>query len=279
MKISIKNILKRFVKSGAIYHTALLAIAVVLLAAYPSQGKEPETATAFKSFFASKSGKEERKLPIYSVETEEKKLSISFDAAWGADDTDTLLQILKDNDVFTTFFLCGTWVEKYPEEVKKIADAGHDIANHGNKHAHGAKLNLEQNKAEIKNCHDKIKEVTGMDANLFRPPYGEYNNTVITAADELNYFTIQWDVDSHDWMAKGPEYEIKRVLNHKNLRNGSIILFHNDAKFTPQTLDPIIKGLKEKGYELVPISQLIHTKNFEIDKTGRQKPVATTPEE
>jgi len=279
MKSSIKNTFKRFVKSGAIYHIALLFIAMALLIAFPSQEKEPETVTAFRSLFASRSSKEERKIPIYSVETEEKKLSISFDAAWGADDTDTLLQILKDNDVLTTFFLCGTWVEKYPDDVKKIADAGHDIANHGNKHAHGAKLNLEQNKAEIQNCHDKIKEITGMDANLFRPPYGEYNNIVITAADELNYFTIQWDVDSHDWMAKGPEYEIKRVLNHKNLGNGSIILFHNDAKFTPQTLDTIIKGLKEKGYEIVPISQLILTENFEIDKAGRQKNAINIPEE
>lgn len=213
----------------------------------------------------------EKKLPIYSVDIPEKKMSISFDAAWGADDTDTLLQILKDNDVIATFFLCGTWVDKYPEEVKKLAAHGHDIANHGNTHAHGAKLDLEGNKKEIQGCHDKIKAVVGTDANLFRPPYGEYNNTVITAAEELNYYTVQWDIDSHDWMAKGVEYEINRVLNHKDLQNGSIVLFHNDAKFTPQTLDPIIKGLKEKGFELVPISQLIHKENFEMDHAGRQR--------
>ena len=272
MKPSIKNAITRIIKSGIIFQGAILVIAFTLLASSPVQAKKLESVPAFKSFFASKSAKDDKKLPIYSVETPDKKLSISFDAAWGADDTDTLLNILKDNDVLATFFLCGTWVEKYPEDVKKIADAGHDIANHGNKHAHGAKLSLEQNKAEIQGCHDKIKAITGIEANLFRPPYGEYNNTVITAAEELNYFTIQWDVDSHDWMAKGIDYEVKRVLNHKNLRNGSIVLFHNDAKFTPQTLDTIIKGLKEKGYELVPISQLIYTENFEIDHTGRQKP-------
>jgi len=182
-----------------------------------------------------------------------------------------LLKILKDNDVITTFFLCGTWVDKYPEQVKKIAAVGHDIANHGNKHAHGAQLNLAQNKAEIQGCHDKIKAVTGIDANLFRPPYGEYTNTVLAAADELNYYTIQWDVDSLDWMAKGIQCEIDRVLKHKDLKNGSIVLFHNDAKYTPQTLDPIIKGLKAKGYQIVPVSQLIHKDNFSIDHTGRQK--------
>ena len=271
MKTSLKEKVKNLTKSGILYHGMILIVTLALLAAFPAGADKAETTPAFKSIFASKPAKEGKKLPIYSVERPDNKLSISFDAAWGADDTDTLLNILKENDVLATFFLCGTWVDKYPEDVKKIAEAGHDIANHGNKHAHGAKLNLEQNKAEIQGCHDKIKAVTGIEANLFRPPYGEYNNTVITAAEELNYFTVQWDVDSHDWMKKGVEYEVNQVLKHKNLRSGSIILFHNDAENTPKTLDTIIKGLKAKGYELVPISQLIYTEDFEIDHTGRQK--------
>jgi polysaccharide deacetylase family sporulation protein PdaB len=211
-------------------------------------------------------------LPIYSVETPEKKVSISFDAAWGADDTDELLSILREHGVTTTFFLCGTWLDEFPDQVKKIAAEGHDIANHGDKHKHGAQLDLAGNKAEIQNCHDKIKAVTGTEANLFRPPYGEYNDTVIKAATELGYYVIQWDVDSLDWMAKGVEYEIDRVLKHKSLQKGSIILFHNDAKNTPKTLPHIIKGLQEMGYEIVPISQLIHTGEFEVDHTGRQFP-------
>jgi len=276
MKPLVKNSIKAFIKSGIIYHMMVLLLAVAFLAANPAESapRNAETAPAFRSIFASKTTKNDKKLPIYSVERPDNKISISFDAAWGADDTNNLLEILEDNDILTTFFICGTWVDKFPEEVKKIAAAGHDIANHGNKHAHGAKLNLEQNKAEIKGCHDKIKEVTGLDANLFRPPYGEYNNTVLTAAEELNYYTIQWDVDSHDWMSKGVDYEVKQVLNHKNLRSGSIILFHNGAKYTPQTLDTIIKGLKEKGFEIVPISQLIFKDNFDIDHTGRQIPKA-----
>ncbi|MCL1842696.1 MAG: polysaccharide deacetylase family protein [Defluviitaleaceae bacterium] len=215
-----------------------------------------------------------KKLPIYSVDTPEKKVSITFDAAWGADDTDILLEILRKNDVLATFFFCGTWVDKFPEALEKFAAAGHDIANHGDTHAHVAQLNLEQNKKEIQNCHDKIKAVTGLEMNLYRPAYGEYNNTVLDAAEELNYYTIQWDVDSLDWMAKGEQYEIERVLGSKDLKNGSIILFHNDAKFTPKTLDIVIKGLKEKGYEIVPVSQLIYKNNFEIDHTGRQKQIS-----
>lgn len=216
--------------------------------------------------------KSQKKLPIYSVETSEKKVALTFDAAWGADDTDILLEILEENGVRATFFFCGSWVDNFPEQLKKFAAAGHDIANHGDTHAHVAQLSLEENKREIRDCHEKVRAVTGIEMNLYRPAYGEYNNDVLTAADELDYYTIQWDVDSLDWKSISPEYEINRVLGSDALKNGSIILFHNDAKYTPQTLGTVIRGLKEKGYELVPVSELIYFENFEIDHLGRQKP-------
>lgn len=210
-------------------------------------------------------------LPIYCVDTQGKKqVSISFDAAWGADDTDTLLDILNKNDVKATFFLCGYWVDKYPDEVKKIYENGHDIGNHSDTHPHSSKLSLEDNKANLMACHDKIKNLLGYDAFLYRPPFGEYNDTVLKAAGECNYYSVQWDVDSLDWKELGTDHEINHVLNHKHLGDGSIILFHNDAKYTPEVLDTIIKGIKEKGYEIVPISQLIHKDNYYMDHEGRQ---------
>lgn len=212
-----------------------------------------------------------KKLPIYCVDTPEKKVSISFDAAWGADDTDELLSILEKNDVKATFFLCGYWVDKYQEEVKKIYEAGHDIGNHSNTHPHGNQLDLEANKKEIMAAHEKVKALLGIDMNLYRPPFGEYNDTVITASEECNYYPIQWDIDSLDWKKYGVEHEVNQVLNHKHLGNGSIILFHNDAEYTPDALDTIIKRLKEKGFEIVPISQLIHKENYYMDHEGRQK--------
>lgn len=212
----------------------------------------------------------ERKLPIYCVETEKPQLSVSFDAAWGADDTDELLRILEENQVKATFFLCGYWVEKYPEEVKKIAAAGHDIGNHSATHPHMSQITAEQISEELQKCHQEVKQLTGIDMELFRPPFGEYDNHVIETATANGYYTIQWDVDSLDWQEKGPEAEIQQVLNHKHLGNGSILLFHNDAKYTPQVLDTILKGLKEKGYEIVPISELIYRDNFEMDHEGRQ---------
>ncbi|MCL2049961.1 MAG: polysaccharide deacetylase family protein [Defluviitaleaceae bacterium] len=217
------------------------------------------------------SAKTRKRNPIFSVDTDEKKAAITLNAAWGAEDTDALLKIMADNDVLATFFFCGSWVDRFPDELRKFAAAGHEIANHGDTHAHVSQLNLAQNKKEIMDCHHKIKAVTGIEPNLYRPPYGEYNDTVLAAAEQSNYYTIQWDVDSLDWKAVGRQYEIDRVLKSEKLKNGSIILFHNGAKYTPQTLDTVIKGLKAKGYELVRVSDLIYKENFEIDHSGRQK--------
>ena len=211
-----------------------------------------------------------KNLPIYCVNTDEKKVAISFDAAWGADDTEELLIILKNNDVKATFFLCGYWVDKYPEEVKRIYEEGHEIGNHSNTHPHGSQISLEQNKNEIMEVHKKVKDLLGYDMNLYRPPFGEYNDTVLQAAKEVGYHTIQWDIDSLDWKEYGVEHEVNQVLKHKHLGNGSIILFHNDAKYTPDSLDTILKGLKEKGYDVVPIGELIHKENYYMDHEGRQ---------
>ena len=192
---------------------------------------------------------------------------------WGADDTDLLLSILNQYDVKATFFLCGYWIDKYPEEVKRIFEAGHEIGNHSKTHAHGAQLSLEQNKREIMGAHEKIKTLLGIDMNLYRPPYGEYNDTVIRAAEECRYYPIQWDVDSLDWMDKGVDNIVNRVLNNKDLRNGSIILFHNDTKDTPNALPIVLRGLKSKGYAIGPVSELIYKDNYKLDNEGRQHPI------
>lgn len=212
----------------------------------------------------------EKKLPIYCVDTDEKKVAISFDAAWGNEDTTNILSILKKNNVKATFFMTGGWVENYPEDVKLIAEAGHDLANHSENHKQMSELSEEECKEELMQVHDKVKKLTGKEMCLFRPPYGDYNNTLLEVAEECKYYTIQWDVDSLDWKDYGVDAIVKKVCEHKNLSNGSIVLMHNGAKYTEEALESVIKGLKEKGYEIVPISELIIKDNYHIDFTGRQ---------
>jgi len=211
-----------------------------------------------------------RDLPIYCVATDEKKVALSFDAAWGNDDTKTILDILAKHNVKVTFFMTGEWVSKYPDDVKAIAAAGHDLGNHSENHKQMSRLSKEEIVDEIMKVHNKVKELTGIEMNLFRPPYGDYNNTVVGTARDCGYYTIQWDVDSLDWKDYGADSIVKKCTQHKKLGNGSIILLHNGAKYTPQALERVIIGLKDQGYELVPISQLIYTGEYTIDHEGRQ---------
>ena len=210
-----------------------------------------------------------RLLPIYCVETTKKQVAISFDAAWGNDDTETLISILKEYDVPATFFVVGAWVDKYPESVKALSDAGHQIQNHSNTHLHMPQLSKGQMKDEIESCNNKIEAITGAKPTLLRPPYGDYDNTLIETMNELKMYTIQWDVDSLDWKENATPDTIYQKVTSK-VKNGSIVLFHNDADHTPEALPAILKCLKDEGYEFVFISDLIYKENYEIKHDGTQ---------
>ena len=211
----------------------------------------------------------ERLLPIYCVETDKKQVAISFDAAWGNDDTGQLIDILGEYNVPATFFVVGAWVDKYPESVKQLSDAGHQIQNHSNTHPHLPQLSSGQIKDEIITCNEKIKAITGVEPTLLRPPYGDYDNTVIETMNELKMYTIQWDVDSLDWKDNATPQSIANRVT-KKVKNGSIVLFHNDADHTPEALPTILKCLKDEGYEFVFISDLILKENYEIKHDGTQ---------
>jgi len=218
-------------------------------------------------------GAAKKALPIYCVQTDKPQIAISFDASWGNEHTRSLLDILASEDIKATFFITGTWIDKYPEDVLAVVAAGHDLGNHSQSHKHMPQLSVEEQSKEILLVHDKVKALTGIDMNLFRHPFGDYDNTVLNTLANMNYYAIQWDVDSLDWKDYDAETLVKKVTLHKNLGNGSIILCHNNGKYTAEALPEIIRILKEEGYEFVPISQLIYKSGYTIDSTGRQTPV------
>ena len=211
-----------------------------------------------------------RELPIYCVETKEPKIALTFDAAWGNEDTQKILEVLKKHDVHVTFFMTGGWVENYPDDVKAILAAGHDLGNHSENHKNMSQLSDAEKKEELMKVHDKVRTLTGYELFLFRPPYGDYDNAVVNVAKDCGYYTIQWDVDSLDWKDYGVDSIIKTVTEHKHLGNGSIILCHNGAKYTAQALDTLITKLKEKGYTFVPVSELIYRDGYHMNVEGRQ---------
>lgn len=212
----------------------------------------------------------ERELPIYCVDTDKPQVALSFDAAWGNDDTQKILDILEKCGVHATFFMTGGWVSSYPEDVKKICAAGHDLGNHSENHKNMSQLSKDDCVRELMQVHNKVKELTGTDMCLFRPPYGDYDNELILTAQECGYYPIQWSVDSLDWKNYGRQEILDTVLEHKNLGNGAIILMHNGGEYTAQALEELIRGLREKGYEIVPVSQLIYKENYHMDYSGRQ---------
>ncbi|MDD6039500.1 MAG: polysaccharide deacetylase family protein [bacterium] len=213
-----------------------------------------------------------RDLPIYCVKTDKPQIALTFDAAWGNEDTQQILSILEKHNVKATIFMTGGWVKSYPDDVKAILAAGHDIGNHSENHKNMSKLSTEQMRAELMDVHERVKELTGYEMILFRPPYGDYSNEVIQTATALGYYSIQWDVDSLDWKDYGVDSIVDTVCNHKHLGNGSIILCHNGAKYTAQALDTLITTLKDKGYEFVKVSDLICKGDFTMDVEGRQIP-------
>ncbi len=211
-----------------------------------------------------------RQLPIYSVQRDNKAVSLTFDAAWGNEYTQTLIDTLNKYGVKATFFLVGQWVDKYPESVKALADAGMEIGNHSDTHPHMAKLSAKQIIDEVSLCSGKIENITGQEVKLFRCPYGEYDDEVIETLRNMGIYPIQWDVDSLDWKDLSASDITQRITSR--VTDGSIILFHNAGLNTPEALPGIIEYLLSEGYAIVPVSELLLQGEYDVDNTGRMCP-------
>jgi len=236
----------------------LAASLAVLSIAYVSMQNPPAIMTAVAT----------RELPVYNVDTDEKVLSISFDAAWGRANTDGILDILDQYDVKTTFFLVGFWAEKHPDLVAELVARGHEIGNHSATHPHMAQMSEAQVREELRQCSELVRSITGKPTTLFRPPYGEYNDSVVRVSREEGYECVQWNVDSLDWKNISAQDMISRCT--KNLSPGDVVLFHNDSKYILEALPQILEYYISEGYKIIPVSQLLLDGDTWIDHTGKQ---------
>ena len=210
-----------------------------------------------------------KEVPIYSVETEEKVVALTFDAAWGADKTLGLLDTIESKDARATFFLVSFWAEKYGDELKKLAASDRiEIGTHSATHPYMSKLDKKAISLELSTSKSLIESISGRKVELFRPPYGDYSDALIDEATAQGLHTIQWDVDSLDWKGLSKEEIASRVVG--GVRNGSIVLMHNDGKHTLEALPAIIDGLRAKGFTFKTVGELIYKDNYIIDHTGRQ---------
>lgn len=214
----------------------------------------------------------QKSLPIYRVDTADKKVAITFDVNWGTDRTGEILKILDKHNAKATFFLIGKWIdynEKNVELVKEMDNRGHEIGNHSNLHPDFTNLSRDKIVKELEITDSKIYELTNKRNKIFRFPKGEYDQNSIEIVKGLGYIPIQWDVDSIDWKEQGAEIEYNRVS--QKIKPGSIVLFHNNTKYTPENLDKILGEFRNQGYEFVTVSDLIYHEDYEIDISGTQK--------
>lgn len=222
-------------------------------------------ATAFASIYF---GNRIKKLPIYSVQTDEKKVAISFDAAWGADKTEQIMDVCDSFAVKATFFLVGFWVEDYPETTIKIAERGFEIGMHSSTHPNMTKLSKNEQKMELVQNRDIIHAVTGIKPKLFRPPFGAYNDDLITTCESLDITSVQWSVDSLDWKGLSAGEISSRVCS--KIKNGSIVLFHNNSDNIIDGLKMCLQFLTDNGYGVCPVGELIYENNYTVNQQGIQ---------
>jgi len=203
---------------------------------------------------------------IYNVKTDQKKVALTFDISWGDQRTEPILDILEEKDVKkVTFFLSSPWAETHPEIVKRIVDLGFEIGSHGHKHVNYSNLTEPEIREQIQKADEILTKITGKKVKLLRTPNGDFDKRVLKIANDLGYTVIQWDTDSRDWMNPGVDQIINRVM--KNVHPGDIILMHasDSCKQTHQALPIIIDRLRQEGYELVTVSELIANINIETN--------------
>lgn len=210
-----------------------------------------------------------KKLPVYGVSTDKKAVALTFDAAWGADKTAGIIKTLNDFGADATFFLVGFWIDAYPAETLAIRENGFEIGNHSNNHLQMSKLDALKIEEEIVSVNERIIELTGCTPKFFRPPFGDYNNRLIEGVESLGMIAVQWSVDSLDWKGLSGSQIAARVL--PKVKNGSIILFHNNSDHILEALPLVLTALKGQGYEFVKLSDLVYTQNYVIEADGTQK--------
>ncbi len=205
--------------------------------------------------------------PIYSVKTDMPQIAISFDISWGEHYVLPILKTLQEENIKATFFLSSPWAEKNEALVRQIVAGGHEIGSHGRRHVDFNSLSQEEFIKELNLSKTALDQLSGQNVTLLRPPNGAYDSKVIATANAQGYKVIQWSVDSLDWKRPGPEAVVNNVVNgrakNKGAAPGDIILFHasDSAPDTPQALPTVIKLLKQKNYELVPVGTLLQNAN------------------
>lgn len=246
-------------KKNLTVFASCVIIAVALIASLA-------TTTTASVFF----GKSTRKIPVYgvNVDSEDKVIALTFDAAWGADKTQGILDIMNEFDAKGTFFLVGFWIDKFEDETKAIAKAGFEIGNHSRNHLNMPKLHDDEIRAEIEYVNDRVESLTGNRPTYFRAPFGDYNDRLMSTVEEMDMIGVQWSIDSLDWKGLSAKQIYDRIV--PKAKSGDIVLFHNNSDHVLDALPMVLTALRSQGFRFVTLKELVATKNFTVDNNGIQ---------
>jgi len=192
--------------------------------------------------------------PIFRGNIENPKIALACNVFWGEEFLPDMLNTLESNNIKITFFIGGSWAKRFPNVLTDLSTHGHELGNHTYSHPHPNTLSKDKNKEQILRAEQLVTELTQIKTTLYAPPYGEYNDTVLSAADELGYKTIMWSIDTIDWQRPPAEVIISRVM--KKINNGAIILIH-PTESTAKALPELIQQIKRKGYTITTVSDII----------------------
>jgi len=187
-----------------------------------------------------------------------KAVALTFDDGPHPDYTPKLLAILKNYDVKATFFVIGKMAEKYPDLIKAEYADGHVIANHTYHHVNLTKIPEDEIRAEWQACNDVVKSIIGIDMKFCRPPGGDYDVDVITAAMDTGLITVLWTDDPGDYASPGDKVIEERTL--KYISNGAIILLHDGVQQTIDVLPQIIEYIKSQGFQFQTVEEMAKDK-------------------
>ena len=210
----------------------------------------------------------ERVLPIYRVVRDNKSVSLTFDMSYGSEDTHYIIEALARYGVRATFFVVGEWAQEHPDAVLALHEAGHEIMNCSDSYPHLSRLTADEIRAEAEACSDTVEALTGVRPTLFRCPYGEYDDNVISTLKQIGLIAVQWDVDSLDWKGLSASEITNRVVS--KVKNGSIILMHNNSDNILDALRLTLSRLKVQGYKITSVSDLVYNEGYTIDRNGIQ---------
>lgn len=195
---------------------------------------------------------------IWKGDPNSQKVALTFDDGPKPGESNRILNILDEYGVRATFFVIGSKAQEYPDLIYRIHSSGHDLANHSYSHTNLTTLDYDGILTELIDTNTLLNNATNTPIRYFRPPGGKYNKDVLRAVNTLNLNMIMWDVNSGDYatrLSKEHDPIDKSVLEKAS--GGSIILLHNGGEKTIQALPKIITGLQTRGYQLVPLRDML----------------------